>query len=56
MLSQLKTGQAGTECEITIRHEGTDKTVRTRLLDQDEVQRYDFSSRRLPRKRCGRLG
>jgi predicted metalloprotease with PDZ domain len=43
VLNQLKAGKVGSEYELTIRHEGTEKTVRARLLDQEEVKRYDFT-------------
>ncbi|RYU80106.1 M61 family metallopeptidase [Hymenobacter persicinus] len=43
VLGQVKTAKAGDAYELTVRHNGADKTVRGRLLDQEEVKRYDFS-------------
>jgi len=43
LLTELKAGKKGDEYELVVRHAGAEKTVRGRLLDQEDVKRYDFS-------------
>ncbi|TGE19744.1 M61 family metallopeptidase [Hymenobacter elongatus] len=42
-LTELKARKPNEEYELTIRHDGAEKKVRCRLVEQQEIKRYDFA-------------